>query len=189
MADGSTHELVIPEEADYGRMEAYAREQAATVRADLQRGVDRNSGLIEGLRSTCGQLANNVAAQEESLARLHHELVIKPRLIARLVAIGYGDEEADAVVGRLAMEEAGAKVALREGLASIGYTPAENEECLEDVPALTQEDIDYARGLMDSHDRAAAGLPPATIRLSPTVRNRLTAEELAAITAKGFTLS
>ncbi len=35
VADGSTHELVIPEETDYGRMEAYAREQAATVRADL----------------------------------------------------------------------------------------------------------------------------------------------------------
>ena len=43
--------------------------------------------------------------------------------------------------------------------------------------------------LTDSYDRAAAGLPSATIRLYPTVRNRLTAEELAAITAKGFTLS
>lgn len=158
VSDGSTHELVIPEEADYGRMEAYAREQAATVRADLQRGVDRNSGLIEGLRSTCEQQAHRIGAQEESLARLHHELVVKPRLIARLVAIGYGDEEADAVVSPLTMEEAGAKVALREGLASIGYTPTENEECLEDVPALTQGDIDYARGLMEAHDPATTAL-------------------------------
>ena len=158
VADGSTHELVIPEEADYGRMEAYAREQAATVRADLQRGVDKNSGLIEGLRSTCEQQALRIGAQEESLARLHHELVIKPRLIARLVAVGYGDEAADAVVSPLAMEEAGARVALREGLASIGYTPTETEECLEDVPALTQEDIDYARGLMEAYDPATTAL-------------------------------
>ncbi len=43
--------------------------------------------------------------------------------------------------------------------------------------------------LTDSYDRAAAGLPPATIRLHSTVRNRLTAEELAPITAKGFSLS
>ncbi|MDE5625210.1 MAG: hypothetical protein K2I61_02695 [Muribaculaceae bacterium] len=158
VADGSTHELVIPEEVDYGRMEAYARGQAATVRADLQRGVDRNSGLIEGLRSTCEQQAHRIGAQEESLARLHHELVVKPRLIARLVAIGYGDEEADVVVSPLSMEEAVAKVALREGLASIGYTPTETEECLEDVPALTQEDIDYARGLMEAHDPATTAL-------------------------------
>lgn len=40
VADGSTHELVIPEETDYGRMEAYAREQAATVRADLSARID-----------------------------------------------------------------------------------------------------------------------------------------------------
>ena len=84
--------------------------------------------------------------------------MIKPRLIARLVAIGYGDDEADAVVSPLAMDEAGAKVALREGLASIGYAPTETEECLEDVPALTQEDIDYARGLMEAYDPATTAL-------------------------------
>ncbi len=40
VADGSTHELVIPEETDYGRMEAYARGQAAAVREELSAKVD-----------------------------------------------------------------------------------------------------------------------------------------------------
>lgn len=43
--------------------------------------------------------------------------------------------------------------------------------------------------LTDSYDRAAAGMSPITVRLYSTVKNRLTAEERAAITAKGITLA
>ena len=43
--------------------------------------------------------------------------------------------------------------------------------------------------LTDSYDRASAGMPAATVRLSSAVRSRLTEEQKAAITAKGFTIT
>ena len=43
--------------------------------------------------------------------------------------------------------------------------------------------------LTDSYDRAAAGMPPVTIKLSATSKTALTSEEIAAITAKGFTIA
>ena len=43
--------------------------------------------------------------------------------------------------------------------------------------------------LTDSYDRAAAGMTPATVRLSAASKAALTAEEIAAITAKGFTIA
>lgn len=43
--------------------------------------------------------------------------------------------------------------------------------------------------LTDSYDRTAAGLPPITVRLYSSTKARLTAEEKAAITAKGITLA
>lgn len=43
--------------------------------------------------------------------------------------------------------------------------------------------------LTDSYDRAAAGVAPATVRLSTASKAALTAEEIAAITAKGFTIA
>lgn len=43
--------------------------------------------------------------------------------------------------------------------------------------------------LTDSYDRAAAGKSPITVRLHSLTKNRLTAEERAAITAKGITLA
>ena len=43
--------------------------------------------------------------------------------------------------------------------------------------------------LTDSYDRATAGMAPATVRLSTASKAALTAEEIAAITAKGFTIA
>ena len=43
--------------------------------------------------------------------------------------------------------------------------------------------------LTDSYDRATAGMTPATVRLSTASKAALTAEEIAAITAKGFTIA
>lgn len=43
--------------------------------------------------------------------------------------------------------------------------------------------------LTDSYDRAAAAMAPATVRLSTASKAALTAEEIAAITAKGFTIA
>lgn len=50
------------------------------------------------------------------------------------------------------------------------------------------------RSLVDSlltysYDRAAAGWSAATVALSETVKARLTDEEIAAITAKGYTIA
>ncbi|MDE5979904.1 MAG: hypothetical protein K2G84_07715 [Muribaculaceae bacterium] len=139
VADGSTHELVIPEETDYGRMEAYARGQAAAVREELGARLDAHDRRLREL-----------ALVEEELSLLRWELTVKPCLVSRLVAIGYPTEEAAGLVSGLGRDEAPGAVALREGLASIGYTHVEIEECVEDVPALTMADIDYARGILDA---------------------------------------
>lgn len=50
------------------------------------------------------------------------------------------------------------RIVLREGLASIGYTPKEIEDCMEDVPDLTMANIEHAREIMDRWDPAATGI-------------------------------
>lgn len=137
LADGSRRELVIPEETDYGRMERYAREQARSVREELGARLDAHDARL-------GELA----LAEEDLSLLRWELTEKPSLISRLVAIGYPTEDAAGLVSGFGRRDAESKVALREELASIGYTHVEIEECLEDVPDIRQEDIDYAREIL-----------------------------------------
>lgn len=136
-ADGSRHELVIPEEADYGRMERYARGQARSVREELGARLDAHDRRL-------GELA----LAEEDLSLLRWELTVTPCLISRLVAIGYPTEEAAGLVSGFGRDEAPGAVALREELSTLGYTHVEIEECVEDVPALTMADIDYAREIL-----------------------------------------
>lgn len=137
LADGSRRELVIPEETDYGRMERYAREQARSVREELGARLDAHDvRLVE------------LALTEEDLSLLRWELTEKPSLISRLVAIGYPTDEAAGLVSGFGRRDAEAKVALREELSSLGYTHVEIEECVEDVPDIRQEDIDYAREIL-----------------------------------------
>lgn len=57
-----------------------------------------------------------------------------------------------------------------------GSGPAENRQSLIDTL------------ITHSYDRAAAGMPTATIHLHAMTKRLLTASEMAAITAKGFTI-
>lgn len=94
------------------------------------------------------QLRERLAALEDAPARLRWELTEKPSLISRLVAIGYPTDEAAGLVSGFGRRDAESKVALREELATLGYTHVEIEECLEDVPDIRQEDINYAREIL-----------------------------------------
>lgn len=147
LADGSRRELVIPEETDYGRMERYAREQARSVREELGARLDAHDVRL-------GELA----LTEEGLSLLRWELTGKPSLISRLVAIGYPTDEAAGLVSGFGRRDAESKVALREELSTLGYTHVEIEECLEDVPDIRQEDIDYAREILAAWNPEATAL-------------------------------
>lgn len=147
LADGSRRELVIPEETDYGRMERYAREQARSVREELGARLDAHDARL-------GELA----LAEEDLSQLRWELRDKPCLISRLVAAGYPTDEASGLVFGFGRRDAEYKVALREELATLGYTHVEIEECVEDVPDIRQEDIDHARGILAAWDPATTTL-------------------------------
>lgn len=94
------------------------------------------------------QLRERLAALEDAPARLRWELTGKPSLISRLVAIGYPTDEAAGLVSGFGGRDAESKVALREELSTLGYTHVEIEECVEDVPDIRQEDIDYAREIL-----------------------------------------
>lgn len=75
-----------------------------------------------------------------------------------------------------------------------GSCPSYNFTCARYWGEDTPEHPDARKSLVDtlltdSYDRTAAGLAPITVRLYATVKNRLTDEERAAITAKGITLA
>lgn len=149
-ADGSRHELVIPRETDYGRVREIAAGEAREATAPLAAEIYTHSGRLWEYGDTLARHGAGIRELQEGLARLRFETVELPVLVARLVALGYDAAEAAAAIARHPYGEAAAKVALREGLASIGYTPTEMEECMEDVPALTEDDIAYARGIMEA---------------------------------------
>ena len=128
-ADGQRHEIAVPTPADLAVM------------------ADRIASLA----------GENEALRDE-LAVLRREAVVKTGLVGRLVDIGYTHGRAANIIGGLPHDEAPAKVALREGLAGIGYTVTEIEECMEDVPALKQEDIDHAREIMEAWSTATTAL-------------------------------
>lgn len=75
----------------------------------------------------------------------------------RLRNLGYTEEDIErAFTAEPLMTEE--SVSLREGLGSINYTPKEIEDCIEDVPKLTEIDIEHAREIMDRWNPAATGI-------------------------------
>lgn len=75
----------------------------------------------------------------------------------RLMELGYTRPDTyRAMLSEPAMTEE--RIGLREGLASIGYTPKEIEDCMEDVPDLTMANIEHAREIMDRWNPAATGI-------------------------------
>lgn len=121
------------------------------------------SQLSENLESTSALAADNadrIHALELSVWRYHE----RPGLVARLMAIGYDETEAAEIVDTLVatgIDTAEQGVALREQLATLRYTPTEIEECIEDVPGISQADIDYAKEILDAWDPATTSLARA----------------------------
>ncbi len=94
-------------------------------------------------RKTVSDISDRVAALEKIYST---EL--------RLMELGYTRPDTyRAMLSEPEMTEE--RIGLREGLASIGYTPKEIEDCMEDVPELTHADIAHARGIMERWDATA----------------------------------
>ncbi len=112
--------------------------------------VGKEGAIVEiGCRSsrkTVSDISGRVAALEKIYST---EL--------RLMELGYTRPDTyRAMLSEPAMTEE--RIGLREGLASIGYTPKEIEDCIEDVPDLTMANIEHAREIMDRWNPAATGI-------------------------------
>ena len=128
--------------------------------SELSQTVSQLSENIENTSTLAADNADRIHALELSVWRYHE----RPGLVARLMAIGYDETEAAEIVDTLVttgFDTAEQGVALREQLATLRYTPTEIEECIEDVPGITQADIDYAKEILDAWDPATTSLNKA----------------------------
>ncbi len=91
----------------------------------------------------------------ELSARLMN-MVLHGEEVQRLVELGYGAEELERAL-TLDAELPAERVELREGLASLNYSPREIEDCMEDVPDLTLADIEHAKTILDAWDPSVTG--------------------------------
>ncbi len=127
---------------------------------ELSQTVSQLSENLENTSTLAADNADRIHALELSVWRYHE----RPGLMARLVAIGYDETEAAEIVDTLVatgIDTAEQGVALREQLATLRYTPTEIEECIEDVPGISQADIDYAKEILDAWDPATTSLADA----------------------------
>ena len=159
--DGQRHTITVPEPVDYARTETYARSIAGFY-SDLAISVARNED--EKLRGDMARLSADAERAQSALADRIRDLELtvwryhkRQEHVERLVAVGYDEGTAAEIVDRLVVggvDAAERGVTLREQLATLNYTPTEIEECIEDVPNLTQADIDYAKEILDAWDPA-----------------------------------
>ena len=128
--------------------------------SELSQTVSQLSENLENTSALAADNADRIYALELSVWRYHE----RPALVARLVAIGYDETEAAEIVDMLVatgIDTAEQGIALREQLATLRYTPTEIEECIQDVPGITQADIDYAKEILDAWDPATTSLARA----------------------------
>lgn len=85
---------------------------------------------------------------QEDFAQLRFDLLEKPGLVDRLVAVGYTAASAGSLLDAAGPTGAVRATELREGLYTIGYTTTEMDECMEDVPQLKMADITHAQEIM-----------------------------------------
>ena len=124
---------------------------------ELSQTVSQLSENLDNTSTLAADNADRIHVLELSVWRYHE----RPGLMARLVAIGYDETEAAETVDMLVatgIDAAEQGVTLREQLATLRYTPTEIEECIEDVPGITQADIDYAKEILDAWDPATTSL-------------------------------
>lgn len=151
-----------------GMSTRWLRQRVNSLSASLADMAETLSELSQTVSQLSENLENTSTLAADNTDRLHDlELSVwryheRPCLVARLVAIGYDETEAAEIVDTLVatgIDTAEQGVALREQLATLRYTPTEIEECIEDVPGITQANIDYAKEILDAWD-------PATISLA-----------------------
>ncbi len=109
------------------------------------------SQRIDEMETTLNDIGERVSHLESIWAEIRYGLYERPQLEARLRAIGYGDADIERAFTAEPRMDA-ARVALRESLVTINYTVKEIEDCMEDVPELTEADIEVARTIMSEWD-------------------------------------
>lgn len=138
--------------------------------------LDRLNSRVNSLSNMVNMYGNWIQDIDDRLSDVevtswrYHK---REKFVARLVAIGYTTEMAEETVDELFTNGCGnggagngnteteQGVALREQLATLRYTPTEIEECIEDVPGITEADIDYAKEILDAWDPATTSLADA----------------------------
>lgn len=128
--------------------------------SELNYTVSQLSENLENTSTLAADNADRIHALELSVWRYHE----RPALVARLVAIGYDEAKAAEIVDTLVatgIDTAEQGVALREQLATLNYNPTEIEQCIADVPGITQANIDYAKEILDAWDPATTTLARA----------------------------
>lgn len=130
------------------------RDQARTIaaHADAIAAMTTRIDDVERAETLTGRLD----AIELSVWRYHE----RPALVERLIAMGYDRTEAAEIVDAYGTGAA-EKVALAERLVDLRYSLTEIRECIEDVPDLTEADIDYAKEILDAWDPATTSLNKA----------------------------
>ena len=112
---------------------------------------------VNSLWKIGAEALDRISALEDTVWQHIH----RPALIARLQALGIDADPAAEFVDTYGPDDAPGKTDLAEGLATLRYTPTEILECIEDVPALAQPDIDYAKAILDAWDPATTSLKAA----------------------------
>lgn len=118
------------------------------------------SSSVNALWEIGAEALDRISALEDTVWQHIH----RPALIARLQALSIDADPAAEFVDTYGPDDAPGKTDLAEGLATLRYTPTEILECIEDVPALTQADIDYAKAILDAWDPATTSLKSAYLR-------------------------
>lgn len=98
-----------------------------------------------------------LSGEVEALRQQVYDVTTRPQMEAELTAMGWNPQQIEAAFATHPQMTRG-QLELRRGLLGLNYTVTEVEECMEDVPALTQDDIDYARSLMEAWDPATTDM-------------------------------
>lgn len=139
-----------------GLMSATDKEKLDNLEGGLEIKLDN---AVKSLNNKIDDLLLRVEAIELQMYEYH----VKPGVVNRLKAIGYEDADIERAYTAVPLM-AEADVERREQLATLNYDPTEIEDCIEDVPELTYENIDYAKSILDSWN-------PALTKISYTWNN------------------
>ncbi len=125
---------------------------ATTARAGVMTvAMVKRLSAAETASSEALEATHILSGEVKELRQQLYDATTRPQMEAELTAMGWNTQQLEAAFAthpQMSREQ----LELRRGLLGLDYTVTEVEECLEDVPALTQTDIEYARQLMEAWD-------------------------------------